>query len=151
MNSCKKGEDKPVEVATSISFKVDGVQKTMAPCKVTFSPLNSTGFTELRLSSNAGSGVEGIFLAFGRPIISNLTASQPTRLYYFNGTTIDNLYQANVYPDGRFFPDTPGETKFTTLTDEYVAGTFKFTGQVFSTGEKKEITEGKFGCKITKQ
>jgi hypothetical protein len=150
LNSCKKGEDKPVEVATSISFKVDGVQKTMTPCRVTFQTNNLTGFTELKLSSYLGLAEEGIYLSFSRPFLSDLTACKPKTFYYFNGTTIDNLYQASTFSDGSFFSETPGEAKFTTLTDEYVAGTFKFTGQSFSTSEKKEITEGKFGCKITK-
>ena len=149
LNSCKKGEDKPVEVDTGISFKVDGVQKTMTPCKVTIETNNYTGFTELRLSSYLGLA-EGIYLSFSRPFMSDLTACKPKTFYYFIGTANANLYQASTFPDGSFFSDTPGEANFTTLTDEYVAGTFKFTGQLFSTSEKKEITEGKFGCKITK-
>ncbi|GAB2982236.1 hypothetical protein GCM10027049_18470 [Mucilaginibacter puniceus] len=138
------------EAATSISFKVDGVQKTMTPCKVTIQPNNLTGFTELRLTSYVGKGDEGIYVSFIRPTMSNLTQYKPKTLYYFIGAANANLYQASTFDDGSFFPDTPGEAKFTTLTDDYVAGTFKFTGLIFSTIEKKEITEGKFSCKITK-
>jgi hypothetical protein len=149
LNSCKKGE-KPVEVATSISFKVDGVQKTMTPCNVTVKTDLGTGSTELRLSSKIGD--EGILLSFSR---TSGTSGEfrPKGLLYFTAATIDHSYQAYLDPLGGFSPIagiTLGEANFTTVTNEYLAGTFKFTGEVYTSGERKEITEGKFGCVVTK-
>ncbi len=82
--------------------------------------------------------VDGISLFINEPAVGTIAFSD----------TVAGLYIADVNDPDAQYAAVDGSVTITVLTTKIVKGTFKFKGQTVTGDKTKEITEGKFECKV---
>jgi hypothetical protein len=142
-SACKKNSTpQPVVVIkTSMTFTVDGVQKTMDNVL--------TAYTTIQTVSPAGTvlmlNIEGATLS---DEILRITIPNPAVGTFSTGVGFDYLFPPTDAQNNQYIG--PGTVVVTTYTNTQIAGTFSFTG--YNNGTPvltKNITSGSFSTTIS--
>jgi len=122
----------------TLTFNVDGVAKTSALTVGVYSA--SLGFLQISGQVGSVSSTEGLSITIQNPAVGTFPITANNTLCIYTTTTANDSWFGAT-----------GSVIITSFTSDTVTGTFSFVAGTFSGTATKNITNGVFNVKYTKQ